>query len=51
MPLKHSKIKHYYKWGKDGKQYSYKPGSERSEKMAKAKAMKQGEAIEISKNK
>lgn len=35
----------YYSWGKKGKKYYYKSGSERSREMARAKASKQGRAI------
>jgi hypothetical protein len=51
MPLIHSKIKNYYKYGKEGTKYHYKKDSERSRKIAMCKAKKQGQAIEISKHK
>jgi hypothetical protein len=35
-----------YKWGKEGKCYTYTPKSESSRKAAKKKALKQGMAVE-----
>jgi len=47
MPVQRGKDEKgpYYSWGKSGKRYRYKPGSERSRKLAHAKASKQGRAI------
>lgn len=40
-----------FKYGKEGKAYTYNPNDEDSRERAKAKAIKQGQAIEISKRK
>lgn len=39
-----------YRWGKNGKTYTYTPGDEEGRKRAKSKAEKQGRAIEATKN-
>lgn len=44
------KGKNYYKYGKSGTKYFYIPGDKSSRDKAKRKAMKQGQAIEISKH-
>jgi hypothetical protein len=38
-----------YRWGKEGKCYTYTPGNERSQKNARVKAAVQGRAIEAGK--
>ena len=38
-----------YKWGKSGKCYVYTSGDEASRKRARAKAVKQGKAIQVNK--
>ncbi len=38
-----------YKWGESGKCYTYDPNNEQSKNMAKAKAERQGRAIEVNK--
>ena len=38
-----------YKWGKSGKCYTYTSGDKKSRDRAKAKAVKQGRAIEANK--
>lgn len=40
-----------YKYGKEGKPYTYEPNNEESRKRAYNKAKKQGQVIEISKHK
>lgn len=39
-----------YRWGKHGKCYTYTPGNARSRSVARARAMRQGRAIEMSKH-
>jgi hypothetical protein len=39
-----------YKWGEGGKCYTHRPGLKSARKAAKAKAKKQGRAIEASKH-
>jgi hypothetical protein len=48
MPIKSCKLdnKPGYKWGDEGKCYTYTPGDETSRKAAKKKAIKQGLAVE-----
>lgn len=47
MPIKHCKKdgRPGYKWGDEGKCYTYTPGNKRSREAAKKKAREQGEAI------
>lgn len=51
MPIKRTTVggKPAYKYGDSGKAYTYTAGDERSRKAAKAKAAKQGRAMEVSK--
>lgn len=48
MPLKrcYKNGRPGYKWGDEGKCYTYKPGDKASRERAKEKARKQGKAIE-----
>jgi len=48
MPLMQCQLngKPGYKWGQRGKCYTYTPGNDASRKRAKAKAIKQGMAID-----
>jgi len=38
-----------WRWGKEGKCYTYTPGDKTGSKRAKAKAAKQGRAIQVNK--
>jgi hypothetical protein len=53
MPVQRGKDSRgpFYRWGNSGAKYRYKPGSERSRKLAHAKASKQGRAIKARGNK
>lgn len=48
MPIRRGR--NYYQYGKDGHKYHYIVGNTKSRNMARRKAMKQGQAIEISKH-
>ena len=41
----------YYRWGNNGKKYYYVANNKQSRELARKKCLKQGAAIEISKNK
>ena len=49
MPVKTcvSEGKPGFKWGDEGKCYTYMPGNEEAKERAKKKALRQGRAIEI----
>jgi len=51
MPIRECELKSKpgYKWGKQGKCYTYTKGNKTSEAIALAKAIKQGRAVEANK--
>lgn len=51
MPLQKCQLngKIGYKWGKQGKCYTYTPGDKESRERAKEKAKRQGRAVEANK--
>lgn len=40
----------YYRWGDDGKMYTYTPGDDSARERAKERALRQGRAIESGTN-